>query len=220
VIEQLIDLYIEETWKHSLVLARKYRQLAYTNDYGVVDESAWQREKLYFARHVLLANPQIASLAASLEMSDDEFADLVGDQIDFAAEHGLRELGSGTNSQSTSETLSNPADFERLCSEMLDELGWQTRVVGKTGDQGVDLVAQKSGLTVAVQCKLYNSPVGNAAVQEVYAGKQHIGADFAVVVSNQSFTTSARQLANTTGVLLLQIESLSEIEYLLPGDSA
>ncbi len=45
--------------------------------------------------------------------------------------------------------------------------------------------------------------MGNKAVQEVYAAKKFEQADHAAVVSNETYTPSARKIAMSTGVALL-----------------
>ena len=60
------------------------------------------------------------------------------------------------------------------------------------------------------QCKKYTSPIGNKAVQEIIAGKQFVQADIAAVVSNSRYTSSAKQLANVTGVYLLHYSELKQ----------
>jgi hypothetical protein len=67
---------------------------------------------------------------------------------------------------------------------------------------------------------LYSNTVGNKAVQEVFAAKTHLSANFAAVVSNRSYTRSAKELAVTTGVLLLDYSQLREANLLFgfPGD--
>ncbi|MCC5963928.1 MAG: restriction endonuclease [Rhodobacteraceae bacterium] len=92
--------------------------------------------------------------------------------------------------------------FEAWTSEALKRQGWSVVLTATSGDQGVDLIAQKDGLRVAVQCKRYSGSVGNKAVQEVYAGMKHLELDHAVVISTGNFTKSAIVLAATTGVLL------------------
>src|ERR1700744_251273 len=64
-------------------------------------------------------------------------------------------------------------------------------------DYGVDLIAKKGGTRMAVQCKRLAKAVGVAAVQQVVSGALHHGCDQTVVVTNQSFTKPARQLAGT-----------------------
>jgi restriction system protein len=78
-----------------------------------------------------------------------------------------------------------------------------------------DVIAEKVGIRLIIQCKLYNSSVGNKAVQEAYAAKTYYQATIAAVVTNSSFTPSAQALANTTGVLLLHHSQLNSLENLI-----
>jgi restriction system protein len=80
-----------------------------------------------------------------------------------------------------------------------------------SGDQGADVIAERDGKRMVVQCKFHSKPIGNKAVQEVVAAKQFVGAEIAVVCSNQSFTPSARHLAAANGVLLLYHEQLATV---------
>lgn len=101
-------------------------------------------------------------------------------------------------------------EFELHCLRLFLRQGWDAVVTKGSGDQGADIIARKAGKTVVVQCKHYGSSVGNAAVQEVYAAKAHVRVDIACVVSNAQFTAGARQLAATTGVLLLNESALQD----------
>ncbi|MHA7651427.1 restriction endonuclease [Mycobacterium sp. ML4] len=94
-------------------------------------------------------------------------------------------------------------EFESYIATRLGRAGWQVTFTPPVGDYGVDLVAEKDGRYVAVQCKRYGKPVGVAAVQEVVAGARHHGCTRSIVVSNQEFTTAARQLARTHGCQLI-----------------
>ena len=94
-------------------------------------------------------------------------------------------------------------EFEVWCAEQIQRQGWQIEATPKSGDQGVDIVVRRDGLTVAVQCKRYTSPVGNAAVQEVHAGRTYIGAKGAIVVGTGGFTKAARNIAAISKVELL-----------------
>ena len=102
----------------------------------------------------------------------------------------------------------NPIDYEIFCALQLQRAGWDTRTTVASGDQGADVIAEQGGKLLVVQCKLYSAPVGNDAVQQVHAAKTFQQAHLAVVVSNQPFTRSAKQLASTTGVYLLHHSEL------------
>ena len=73
------------------------------------------------------------------------------------------------------------------------------------------MIAEKDGIRAVLQCKLYSNPVGNKAVQEVNAGKIFEQAQIACVVTNSTYTKSARQLAQATGVLLLHHDDLPQL---------
>jgi HJR/Mrr/RecB family endonuclease len=108
----------------------------------------------------------------------------------------------------------DPLEFERRCAEAMQLSGWTAQTTKSTGDQGADVIAGKRGAKVVLQCKRYTNTVVNKAVQEVFAAKTFLGANFAAVVSNNSYTRSAKELAVKTGVLLLDYSQLREANLL------
>ena len=62
-----------------------------------------------------------------------------------------------------------PAEFEVFSAEQLRQGRWNASVTRQGRDQGVDVVAEKDGLRLVLQCKLYSNLVGNKAVQEAAA---------------------------------------------------
>lgn len=94
-------------------------------------------------------------------------------------------------------------DFEYWCAGLLRKIGFtHVEVTPGSNDQGVDILAQKDGIKYAIQCKRYSHDLGNTPVQEVHAGKAMYNCHVGVVLTNQNFTTGAKQLAQATGVLL------------------
>lgn len=108
-----------------------------------------------------------------------------------------------------------PAGFEAFCSETLRAYGWQVWLTPLSRDQGVNIIADKNGVRVALQCKLYSNPVGNKAVQEIVAGRAHQQAHYGAVVTNGTYTASARELAATNGVWLLHHTDLPQLEQIV-----
>lgn len=95
------------------------------------------------------------------------------------------------------------AQFEEYCVAYLKKRGFKkVRLTKASGDQGVDILARRKGKNYAIQCKLYKKPVGNAAVQQAYAGKQYYDCDKGMVMTNSTFTKSAISLAERTDVAL------------------
>lgn len=113
-------------------------------------------------------------------------------------------------------------DFEHWCAAEVEKQGWITTVSKATGDQGVDVLAHRENKIVAIQCKRYNSPIGNKAVQEAYAGMQHYRASIAVIIGTGGYTKSAIQLSKSTGVILMDATEVlnftNRIEAAISGD--
>lgn len=94
-------------------------------------------------------------------------------------------------------------EYEKFCAKELKRKGfYDIKVTRKSGDQGVDIIASKLGSRYAIQCKCYSYPIGNKAVQQVYAGARYYHCEKALVISNSTFTKSAKELADATGVIL------------------
>lgn len=103
-------------------------------------------------------------------------------------------------------------DFEHLCADALRANGYkQVQVTQASGDYGIDVLAQNNGVSYAIQCKRYNSPVGNHAVQEAYAGAAYYGSSVPVVLTNQDFTPAAREMAASLGVKLWGRNELDDL---------
>lgn len=105
-------------------------------------------------------------------------------------------------------------EFERKCAGRLEALGYSSRVTKGSGDFGADVIARRSGISFAIQCKCHGGPVGVAAVQEAVSGQKHYVADYAVVISNMGFTRAAKELAASARVILVGIDGLEDLEVL------
>lgn len=119
---------------------------------------------------------------------------------------------STTDKKSSVEKVFDNMDghsFEYYCADILSKNGFQNvKVTQGSGDQGIDILAQKDGIKYGIQCKCYSSDIGNKAVQEAFAGKTYYGCHVAVVLTNRHFTRSAKQLSETNNVLLWDREKL------------
>ena len=94
-------------------------------------------------------------------------------------------------------------EFEYFCADLLKRNGFtEVEVTKGSGDYGADILAQKEGVTYAVQCKCYTGPVGVGAVQEVYAGRDYYDRMVGAVMTNQYFTSPAVKAAEKLKILL------------------
>lgn len=94
-------------------------------------------------------------------------------------------------------------EFEYFCADLLADRGFtEVEVTKGSGDYGIDILAQKDGVTYAIQCKRYTAPVGVKAIQEAYAGRDYYDRMVGAVMTNQYFTTPAVEAAKKLKILL------------------
>lgn len=103
-------------------------------------------------------------------------------------------------------------EFEHYCASVLKRNGFSDVEVTKvSGDYGIDILAKKDGISYAIQCKCFSSPVGNKAIQEAFSGKAFYNAMVAAVLTNNYFTDAAKETAKRTAVLLWDRDYLSAL---------
>lgn len=102
--------------------------------------------------------------------------------------------------------------FEYFCADILKKNGFaNVEVTQGSGDHGIDILAEKDGITYAIQCKCYSSNIGNAAVQQAHTGKSLYHKDIAVVLTNRYFTAQAKEEAAALGVKLWDRDKLNSM---------
>lgn len=193
---------------HLKALAIKRSQLVTKDAYGTVLIDAWTREVDYFfdtvlRREFVLVDGDLALIKQRIEDRAVEYADREGLSVDGWSVFGK-----------------SGVEYELSCERLLQDAGWTTRHTGASGDQGVDIIGERDGVRLVVQCKNFSTPVGNAAVQEIHAGRAFENADVAVVVSPVPYTRAAKELAQKTGVMLLHHSELKNLWSLTSSGSS
>ena len=115
-------------------------------------------------------------------------------------------------SKTIKESYKKGIKFENHCKEILKQHGWEVKETPNTGDQGVDLIASINDLRICIQCKDHEKAIGNKAVQEISAGKLFWKGTHAILVSKSGFTKSAKQLAKSNNVRLINEFQLGDLE--------
>lgn len=103
--------------------------------------------------------------------------------------------------------------FEGYLAEVFVVLGYEVEQTGKSGDQGVDLIAHRKGRRIAIQAKGYVDSVGNAAVQQAFTGKSVYGCHACAVVTNSRFTASAIAAAQATKCALVHEDNFEDFVF-------
>ena len=95
------------------------------------------------------------------------------------------------------------AEFETYCAELLEAKGFENvETTPQSHDYGIDIIADKDGISYAIQCKCYSDTIGIKAIQEAYAGKDYYDSMVAVVMTNQYFSKPATEFAKKLNVIL------------------
>lgn len=105
----------------------------------------------------------------------------------------------------------DPEKFERLVADVWERLGWRTRVVGESGDRGIDVVATRGDEKQLIQAKRYgpDTTVGSPEVQQYAALRlQENSVDGVTIVTTGAFSRQAEELAPEVDVLLIDGEEL------------
>lgn len=94
-------------------------------------------------------------------------------------------------------------EFEFFCADLLKAQGFiDVEVTRGSGDFGVDILAEKDGVTYAVQCKRHTAPVGVETVLCTYGGLAYYERMVGVIMTNQYFTAPAVEAAKKLRILL------------------
>lgn len=186
--------------KHQNALIRNWHKTVEQDDYGSRNLHVWHEEVGKFLSSVSFTPKAISNDLASVIVTAMVEDLVAGDPVESVFDFN--------------EVIS-AYDFEEKCAEELSRIGWATRVTSGSGDQGIDVLAEKDSIRIVIQCKLYSKPVGNKAVQEAIAGKAYERADFAAVVAPNGFTRSAKELAERDGVFLFSPKDLKSLDRYL-----
>jgi hypothetical protein len=189
--------------QHLPALARKRAQLVRDDGYGKLIYDKWIKQIDYFVKE---------HITPVLSWDDTNIIVQKGFNIHQAVFAVVEQHQNDNPAFKAFYDDMTPDQFEAFCAEELCRGGWNARKTMQSRDQGVDVIAEKDGTRVVVQCKLYSRPVGNKAVQEVAAAKAHERADYGIVVSNHRYTQDAEQLAATNRILLLHYTDLRSLD--------
>ncbi|PHM54627.1 hypothetical protein Xhom_02573 [Xenorhabdus hominickii] len=198
-----LEIFLSQLERFLPVLARKKRFLITADDYGYISTDKWESEKRNFLKKFNY-QPRITR----------DYRGLIDDEYSFSLDTAVDDYLNKNPLIEWNDRMS-PSEYEGYCADILNSNGWQARTTSLSGDQGVDVIAEKDGLCIAIQCKKYSSPVGNKAVQEVTAGMTYWGASIGIVVTNAGYTRSARELAAVHGIFLLHHEELGNLENII-----
>lgn len=126
--------------------------------------------------------------------------------IIFKSKSALSMLSYGTNQKSIRKV--DWFEFERDVTALLKNLGFNAQHTGRSGDGGVDIIAEKlseDGIeTWLVQCKAVRKTIGTPELRDLIGANQIKGGDNnLMMVTTSDFSSDAIQLAEEFNISLI-----------------
>jgi len=202
--------------QYKLPLVSKRRTLVTKGEYGQISNRRYIREICVFYEHAL--RPRITYYLVRLDDADgkkhkDFFCRQIRRRVNELYNEELTKSDSVGDDFTRWERCEGTGhEFEEWCANRLRALGWNAFKTKGSGDGGGDIVAERNGIKIIVQCKLYRDRVANKAVQEVFTAKAIYGTHYAFVVAPNGYQISARKAAGVTGVRLISHRDIDNIE--------
>ena len=113
--------------------------------------------------------------------------------------------------------VNKPTDFENLCAQVYETMGYNVQITPPTNDGGYDLVMMKDDEKTIVECKCYsiNHKVGRPSIQKVVGANNVVLADHVIFITTSDYSAAAISYAKEAGVEL--INGMDFINILLPN---
>jgi hypothetical protein len=109
----------------------------------------------------------------------------------------------------------SPREFIKFIAEILQAMGYRTRLVPITAASEIDIVAEKDGETVAVAVRrLATKPVGETIVQDTLDSASNYGAKSVISVTTSRFTQDVLETTRMVPIEFWDGEKLRKLVHL------
>jgi len=146
------------------------------------------------------------------KIDNSKLGDLIGERKNkFELERFEHHIVNEEYSDEINFDLMDGYEFESFLGDLFRKIGYNVINTKLSGDQGADLIIERLGEKISVQAKCYSGNVGNKAIQEAVASKNHYNCNRAMVVVTSYFTRQAISLAKSNNVELWDRNKLDEM---------
>lgn len=98
--------------------------------------------------------------------------------------------------------------FEGAVANLFRNIGFTAEVSKRGGDGGIDIVLQKAGRKIAVQCKRYKSNVGPHTIRDLWGTMHNLGYDEGCIVTTTGFTKGVTSFAHDKNIFLIDLNDI------------
>lgn len=106
-----------------------------------------------------------------------------------------------------------PTNFEGLCSELFESLGYIAKLTPPTNDGGYDILLTRGEEKTIVECKCYSigHKVGRPNIQKLVGANNVVLADKMIFITTSDFSSAAISYAEEVEVKLINGNKLMEL---------
>jgi restriction system protein len=106
----------------------------------------------------------------------------------------------------------SPREFEEYIAELFKRLGYENVTLTPTSnDKGIDILAKREGVRIAIQCKKYKGVIGSPQMQTFLGAMQHVEAQKGFFVTTSVFSREAEKFAYDHPIELIDGFALAEM---------
>ena len=102
-------------------------------------------------------------------------------------------------------------EFEDFIIKIFEKLGYSTTITNRSKEYGSDMMLQQSNFRIAVQTTRSKSELTFTSVQRVLDSSSKYSSQMSVVITNNKFLNSAKNLAKIKNVILIDRKKLLEL---------
>jgi restriction system protein len=182
--------------------------------YGTLHPDGWEREKALFVHSRLSPRLREAGyqdiLPPLMPAIDTEIERQANSQVELAP-NGLDMAPAYSHGLATQDIDPELSTFATRCTALLRDAGWTAEPGPAETGKAVDILAERDGRKLLLQCKGGEAPVGVEAIQRVFAQKGRRRADIAAIATLAPFTRAAQQMASANGVYAVHDDGLAQL---------
>ena len=102
-------------------------------------------------------------------------------------------------------------EFEKFVISLFEKLGYSSTVTNRSKEYGCDMMLQQADYRIAVQTTRSESELTFTSVQRVLDSSRKYNSQMSIVITNNKFLSSAKNLAKIKNVVLLDRKKLLEL---------
>lgn len=177
----------------------------------------WKRSKLYVENYLVFTKrpyelvgvvKKLRLQGIAIDLCKEERikrADLLKKKETFACNSDIQKI--------VDYYSEKPTDFEGLCSELFESLGYIAKLTPPTNDGGYDISLTRGGEKTIVECKCYSigHKVGRPNIQKLVGANNVVLADKMIFITTSDFSGAAISYAEEVEVKLINGNKLMEL---------